>query len=222
MRERRRGGLRSRLSDLLWALPHLSRAGNGRALGVLSVWIVWNQTLEWVWRPRRVRPGGILRYRYAHHWGHRLTLADGTVVNRGDPLLELHFDNEVLYEMARAPDWNPWAVVESIDADLDVLGQLASTGRLPSVRALHGVTLFASPGRRLGFEVHPVPHTWTYAVQRFYLIALLPIYHRDGWQEFERMRRDRWPAQLWMSVDQLLRRSEDLPPPLAGEGRVGA
>jgi hypothetical protein len=97
------------------------------------------------------------------------------------------------------------------------------------VGALHGVTLFASPGRRLGFELHPVPHTWAWALQRFYLIALLPIYHRNGWREFDRMRRDRWPAELWMSVDELLRRAnppplagKSFPPPLAGEGRVGA
>ena len=203
-------------------------------------------------------------------------------------MLELHFDNDVLYGMARAPGWNPWTVVESIDADLESLADLVRSGappfslprapfpipnasislpRLPGpsdhasgargvaprelrfsaarafetlvpgerlrrsgragrgLIALHGVTLFASPGRRLGFELHPVPHTWTYAVQRFYLIALLPIYHRDGWREFDRMRRDRWPAELWMSVNHLLKTYPpprgSLPPLLAGEGRGG-
>ena len=75
MRGRRRRGPRSWLSSFLWALPRLSRAGNGRAVGVLSVWIAWNHILEWIWRPRAVRPGGILRYRLAHHWGRRLTLS---------------------------------------------------------------------------------------------------------------------------------------------------
>ena len=206
MRERRPGGARSPLSDLWWGLPRLSRAGNGRALGVLSVWIAWNQLLEWLWRLRAVRPGGVLRYRLGHHWGRRITLKDGTVVSRGDRVLELHFDNRRLLGMAAAPGWNAWETMELIDADLERLAELTRSGRLTKVGALHGVTLFASPGRRLGFEMHPVPHTWTWSLQRFYLIALLPIYHRDGWREFERMRRNRWPAELWMSVDHLLRR----------------
>jgi hypothetical protein len=36
------------------------------------------------------------------------------------------------------------------------------------------------------------------------MISLLPIYHRDGWREFDHMRRNRWPAELWMSVNDLL------------------
>lgn len=223
MRERRLGGLRSTLSELWWALPRLSHAGNGRALGVLSVWIAWDHVLEWLWRPRAVRPGGILRYRLGHHWGRRLTLRDDTVISRGDAVLELHFDNRRLLRAAAARDWNPWETIEQIEADLERLAELVAAGRSNPVRALHGVTLFASPGRRLGFELRPVPHTWTWSLQRFYLIALLPIYHRDGWREFERMRRDRWPAELWMSVDHLLsRRQVPLSPPSLGEGRVGA
>lgn len=207
------------MSDAWWALPRLSRAGNGRAVGVLSVWILWDRVLEWFWRPQMVRPGGVLRYRRAHHWGHRLTLADGTVVSRGDAVLELHFDNRGVSAMAGARGWNPWETVGRVEEDLKALAELATADQANPVRALHGVTLFASPGRRLGFELHPVPHTWSWALQRFYLIALLPIYHRDGWREFERMRRNRWPAELWMSVNQLLRHV--FPPPLAGEGRGG-
>ena len=206
MRGRRNSSSRWRLSDLFWALPRLSRAGNGHAIGVLSVWIGWNHVLEWVWRPRSVRPGSILRYRLAHHWGHRLTLKDGTRVSFGDRVVELHFDNAVLYRMAGAPDWNPWDVVERIDADLAILAALLSTGELEQIRALHGVTLFASPGPRLGFELRRVPHTFTWSLQRFYLISLLPIYHRNGWREFDHMRRHRWPAELWMSVNQLVGR----------------
>jgi peptidoglycan-N-acetylglucosamine deacetylase len=220
VRERRLGGPRAKLSDLWWALPRLSRAGNGRAVGVLSVWIGWNRLLEWLWRPRAVRPGGVLRYRRAHHWGRRLTLKDGTVVARGDAVLELHFDNEGLWQMTEARDWNPWETIERIEEDLNELAELIAHGRPGPVRALHGVTLFASPGRRLGFELHPVPHTWAWSLQRFYLIALLPIYHRNGWREFDRMRRDRWPAELWMSVNQLQHRRQVSPPPLK-QGRVG-
>jgi len=216
VRERQPSGPRSKLSDLWWALPRLSHAGDGRALGVLTIWIVWDHVLEWFWRPRAVRSGGLLRYRRAHHWGPRLMLKDGTVVSRGDAVLELHFDNRGLMRMTNAGTWNPWDAIERIDNDLDALRDVLAAGSHDSVRALHGVTLFASPGRRLGFELYPVPHTWAWSLQRFYMIALLPIYHPDGWREFDRMRRDRWPAELWMSVNGLLGPAPRSPSPTGG------
>ncbi len=198
--------LRDFRRELWWALPRLGRAGQGEALGVLSIWIWWDRILQWIWRLRPVRPDGVLRYRTAHHWGRRITLNDGTAISRGDPVLELHFDNSGLMRMTGIGDWNPWDTIERIDADLDHLGELVLTGRIGRVIALHGVTLFASPGRRLGFEVRQVPHTWNWSLERYFLIGLLPIFHHDGWRKFDRMRRDRWPAELWMSIDALLAR----------------
>jgi len=204
--------LRAAVSDLWWGLPRLGRAGNGRAFGILSVWVWWDHFLEWSLHPRAVRPDGVFRYRLAHHWGRRLVLTDGAVVERGDPVVELHFDNHGLMRSTAARDWNPWSMMDTLDADLDVLASLIADGRLGPVRALHGVTMFARPGRRLGFEVRPVRHNWNWSLQRYFLIGLLPIYHRNGWKEFDRMRRDRWPAELWMSVPHLLQRRR-LPAP---------
>jgi len=212
VRQPLRHKLRATLSEVWWALPRLGRAGDGRAVGVLSIWVWWDHLLEWGWRPRPARPAGVLRYRLAHHWGPRLVLKDGTVVGRGDPVVELHFDNRGLMRSSEARDWNPWSTLDRIDEDLVELAKLLAAGRLGPVRALHGVTMFATPGRRLGFEVRPVRHTWAWSLQRYFLIGLLPIYHRDGWREFDRMRRDRWPAELWMSVPGLIGRRQ-LPAP---------
>src|SRR4029077_2579211 len=128
------GGSGRRLSELFWALPRLSRAGNGHALVVLSIWIAWNRVLEWICRPQGVRAGGILRYRLAHHWGRPLTLKDGTYIAFGDRVVELHFDNGVLYRMAGAPNWNPWETFERGAADLDALAHMVADGRLGMVR----------------------------------------------------------------------------------------
>lgn len=195
-----------RLRDIWWALPRLGRAGNGHAVGVLSVWIWWDRFLQRRWRLQRVRPGGIFRYRLTRHRGAKVTLKDGTVVSQGDAVIELHFDNAALMRTSTDATWNPWETMETLDADLNQLAVSVAGGSLGPIRALHGVTLFAVPGRRLGFELHAVPDTLTWSLRRYFLIGLLPIYHRDGWREFDRMRRDRWPAELWMSVNTLNQR----------------
>ena len=192
------------LRILFW-LIRFSRAGHGRAVGVLGIWLLWDRLLEWWWRPRSVQPGGFLRYRATRYRGARLTLRDGTVIRAGDPLLELHFDNGRLLQRVGAAEWNPLQSMKLIDADLRRLNRLMEAGDLPPVRALHGVTLYAAAGPRLGFELRPVPHSWSWALQRFYMIGLLPIYHANGWSEVERMRRGRWPGELWMSRAALAR-----------------
>jgi hypothetical protein len=195
-----------KLADVWWTLPRLGRAGHGRAVGVLSVWILWDWFLQRRWHLQLVRAGGVFRYRLVRHHGAPVCLNDGTTIRPGDPMAELHFDNEALMAMMASASWNPWETMEALDADLTELGLMVSSGMLGPIHALHGVTLFALPGRRLGFEVHPVRHTLTWSLRRYFLIGLLPIYHRDGWREFDRMRRGRWPAELWMSVRTLLER----------------
>ena len=131
---------------------------------------------------------------------------DGTAIQFGDSIVELHFDNGALMSSTASTSWNPWETMETLDADLVELARVVVSGALGRVVALHGVTMFAVPGRRLGFELHPVAHSLTWALRRYFLIGLLPIYHRHGWREFDRMRRDRWPAELWMSTPTLLAR----------------
>jgi hypothetical protein len=200
-----------RLRDLWWALPRLGRAGHGRAIGVLSVWIWWDRFLQRRWRLQWVRPDGIFRYRVTRHRGATVALEDGTTVVAGDAIIELHFDNAALMRASSGATWNPWETMETLDTDLTHLAALVMDGGVGSVRALHGVTLFAGPGRRLGFELHPVPHTPSWSLRRYFLIGLLPIYHRDGWREFDRMRHDRWPAELWMSISTLMKRGMKAP-----------
>lgn len=194
------------VTGLLFRLIRLSKAGHGRAVGMLSIWLWWDRLLEWYWQLRPVRPDGFLRYRLTRHGGASVTLRDGTVINRGDRLVELHFDNRRLLRRVSAPGWNALQSLRLIDADLRGLHRWLESGELPPIRALHGVTLYAAAGPRLGFEVRAVPHTWLWALERFYLIGLLAIYHPDGWREVERMRRGRWPGELWMSRAELARR----------------
>lgn len=194
--QERRWGLR----EVWWALPRLGYAGHGRAFGVLSIWIAVDRLLEWRWRLRSVRAGGVFRYRVTRYRGQALRLADGTVVARNDAMVELHFDNRRLLADSAATGWNPWASLEAMARDLAELATLVGSGSLGRIAALHGTTLFAVPGGRLGFEVRAVPQSIGWALERYFLIGLLPIYHRDRWKAFDRFRQSRWPAELWMSA----------------------
>jgi hypothetical protein len=201
----------SRLSRLLsafcWSLLRLSTAGGGRAIGTLSVWLAWERLTTWWWQLQPVRPDGVFRYHLRAYHGPPILLADGTLVRPGDRLVELHFDNRRLLRLATAPDWTPFVATRLMAEDLRILDRLLAEGKLPEVVALHGVTLFARAGRRLGFETRPLPRTPGWGLVRYFMVGLLAVYHPQGWEAAERMRRTAWPGELWMSRARLQARA---------------
>jgi hypothetical protein len=193
---RRRGGVAR-----AWELLRLGWAADGRAVGVLDVWICWERFLGWWQRIRPVRPQGVLRYSVARHRGRRVVLRDGTLVDTGDLVVELHLDNRRLVELARSRT-KPWGLLRIGRGDLAALQRLLSTGELRQVKALHGVTLFATAGRRLGFESRPLRRSWYQALQRFFMAGLVMLYHPAGWEAVQHQG-DRWPSEVCMSVTAL-------------------
>jgi hypothetical protein len=204
-------GRRWSLSELWWSLPRIGRVGNGKAIGVLSVWIWWDRMLQRRWKLELVRPDGIMRYRLMRHPGRELTLKDGTLIKHGDLLVEVHFDNARLMSGLEGVRDAPFHTLERIEKDFAVLSGEILEGKLGPVRAMYAATLFSVPARRVGFELHPVPHTLGWSLRRYFLIGLIPIYQQDGWKQFDRMRRTRWPAELWMSVKTMRERQRKAP-----------
>ncbi|MDW7982635.1 MAG: hypothetical protein RMH81_07470 [Thermomicrobium sp.] len=194
------------LKELPWWLIRLGRVGGGRAIGVLAVWLGWERLTEFVWRPRHVRPGGFFRYRIVRYRGPVTTLRDGTRIEPGDLVVELHFDNRRLLTLWLAGASLPWEVVKLAREDLAELAARVERGELGPVKALVGSTLFARAGRRLGFEVHPLPPTWYARLQRFFFVGLVAVYHPLGWRMAERYRERGWPGRAWMSRAELLAR----------------
>jgi hypothetical protein len=168
---------------------------------VLGVWIWWERFLGWRQGIRPVRPGAVLRYSVARHRGPRVVLGDGAIIDRGDPIAELHFDNRHLVELAGARTTS-WGLLRLGREDLGALQRLLSTGELGPVKALHGVTLFAAAGRRLGFDTRPLRRSRYRALQRFFMAGLVMLYHPAGWEAVQRQG-DRWPSEVWMSLNAL-------------------
>ncbi len=168
------------------------------------MWLGWERLTDWWWHLRTLRPDGIFRYRVATYRGRPVTLEDGSTVRPGDRMIDLHFDNRRLLQAAAAPSSTPWNLMRMAREDLRALAALVEAGALGEVRAVRGVTLFARAGRRLGFEVRPLPANWYTRLQRFFFVGLLAVYHPRGWQAAERLRERGWPGEVWMSRQRLL------------------
>jgi hypothetical protein len=157
-------------------------------------------------RSRPVRQDSVVRYQLARHRRRTLTLKDGTVVARGDHLLELHFDNRVLLGLASSPAFDPFATERSALADLRLLGAAIKAGEIGDIKALHAVTPFPAVLRRQGFQVTEIAHTLPNFFVRFYMTGLLALYHPQGWAGLSPDRARRWPGEAWLGLSSFLSR----------------
>jgi hypothetical protein len=188
---------RNRQPSHIWSLLRLGWAKGGRAIGVLSVWVFVERLTARLHRIRPVQPKAMLRYALERHRGEPVVLRDGTAIANGDPIIELHFDNRRLVELTRAGT-NPWPLLQQARGDLAALDKLLSSGALGEVKALHGLTLFAPAGARVGFEARPLPRTWRFALDRFFMAGLVMLYNPSGWRAAAHQAA-RWPGEVWMS-----------------------
>jgi hypothetical protein len=153
--------------------------------------------------------GYILKWRVTRYRGPRLVLQDGTVVERGDSVGELHFDNQRATALPAERRGFPFR--HEFIRVLAALGrELRTQPEYRAVSAIHGSTLFwraASAGKQVGFESIPVsPFTrwWLGTWQRI----LLAQYHPEGWRRLRQGRRTEL-RNLWISRRALLRLADE-------------
>jgi hypothetical protein len=102
--------------------------------------------------------GTFLLSLHAHH-GRPVELRDGTRVERGEPVAEIHFWNERIaaYAVAGTAELT-WAFLRDLRADLRTLA--TALAAMPPERrplAVYGVSTLADGAVRLGFETRPLP-----------------------------------------------------------------
>jgi YkoP-like protein len=203
---------RNWLNRFPWSLLRLGRSGGGRAFGVISVWVWWERFTNWRARVRPVNPESFLSYAPSHYGGKERTLGDGTVLHKGDRIIELHFNNAFITRMIVDGRFTPWRALRLAARDIEVLQRRVVAGDLGDVRALHAITLFASTGTRIGMEVRPLPHSPYWGLVRYFMVGLIALHHPDGWKHASRSRESMWPGELWLGIETMRRRADSEPP----------
>jgi len=136
------------------------------------------------------------------HRGRPVTLTDGTLVQPGAPIGEIHLDNERVREVVTRS-----GLGAGIRAGSEDLAAIARWARdlPPETRpiAYHGTTLLVPFARRFGWEIHERrPGPWP-ALQDWYLRWLMAHFSVEGRRRLERGRRPLRSAEVWISSRQL-------------------
>ncbi len=153
--------------------------------------------------------GPILRVQVKPYRGSPLTLGDGSLILRGDPIGVIHLNNErvsALHAKRGGSRWAGLAFRRAFQASLQALAEGArTTPRYHAVRAFTTTTIFHQGTERAGFEVRPLSRPLLGRLVAAYERGLLIQFHplgrrRPGRQRFAEAR------QIWISREELLRR----------------
>lgn len=201
----RRAGV-SRTARIMWRLV-AHGVDPGKPRGLLVAWLRWEQFAHYLWpltevpqSPNRTFGMRILPYR-----GEPLMLADGTRVEPGAPICELHCNNAVVLAITQAGKINPYRAARDDLASLARWVAQASEAR--EVRAIYGFTLLGPAAARLGFSVKRGESSIKQHFVRLFMTGLLVIYSREGLSRIWRgSTAGSYPCEVWMSRRELIAR----------------
>lgn len=152
---------------------------------------------------RPMRKGSPLRVNFHSFRGNTFTFPDGTRINRGQRVAEIHLDNHLVSHTAL----DIWRLIEKTRAELHFLaGQMRAGEIKGDIKAVRGVTVHHVGAKRLGFLSRELPPGAFSRLVRMFLKGLLVTYHPLGKKRLNEGRAPLEVREIWMSSQELVRR----------------
>lgn len=148
---------------------------------MVSLWLTWEKIFHQVMRMKDIHSSNesMFHYRLTKYKGKPLPMNNGDTLSPGDRIVELHFDNKKLSEIAFASK-NPLVVavktIREIERSLPALAmQITDEAKHIPIKAIQGITMINRGAEKLGFSIHDLPKGLFLSSTRIYLKWLMKV-----------------------------------------------
>ncbi|MCS7459600.1 polysaccharide deacetylase family protein [Paenibacillus doosanensis] len=210
------GGMRERQYTFL-RVDELNRE-KGKPSGLawyrrlpVALWLKWEAVYHALFALEPVDPDNqLLYYRVCTYHGRSILLPDGEEIRKGDRVIELHFNNEMIFHIAGGTRSMMQLAVQLIRAVQELLPKMAerlmSDAVTRDIKGIYGITMINRGPKQFGFTVTDLPKGLFYIVSKLYLRLLLLVIHPQGKQRLEVKKELLTPKVLAISAKELQRR----------------
>lgn len=218
LEEGSRRGLKSiRIDNLIKQTENspVRRLSFGKRL-IVGLWLLWEQLFHFMFKLKTISPDNpFMHYRLRKYQGHTLELENGDLLQSGDPVIELHFDNRKLFELgvhSRSSAQLAIRLVRKVEKEFPVLAEtIASDPALASAKAVYGVSMINRGPEKFGFAVLDLKDGLFARSTKFYLSILLSVIHPSGGARLKERTEALVPKIIVMPVSEMLRRMNKQP-----------
>ncbi|WP_328802994.1 polysaccharide deacetylase family protein [Paenibacillus sp. An7] len=178
---------------------------------VVKLWLGWEKVFHLVTHLKTITPENpFLHYRIRPYQGKRVAMTDGEFLEKGDSIVELHFDNKKLYQLgttSRTSVHLAIRMIRTMEKQLPDLAHLiAKDPDAAEVKALYGVTMINRGPEQFGFLVKDLPKGWFAASSAVYLRILMSVIHPQGQKRLKEGNQQMIPKMIIMPMDVLYER----------------
>ncbi len=172
---------------------------------------IWEKFFSWVEDISTIEnsPYGLLRMSVHPYKGQPALLSDGTEVDPGDYIIEIHISNLTIArgEVGNIKVASDLQLLSLFRQEMSNLAHLAEKGKLdPRVKAIWGVTMLGPGLKRLGFELKPMEKGISSRFLIMWMNLLKWVFSPAEPKARSKNKSKRKGYQYWMSIEQLIKK----------------
>jgi peptidoglycan-N-acetylglucosamine deacetylase len=175
------------------------------------LWFQWESLFHILFQVKQIDPANKLYFsRVKTYHGQAMLLDDGEEIRDGDRIIELHFNNRMLFHMlTETGSMVQLAVgmIRSIKLTLPLLAkQVEFDPNMGNIKGICGITMIHRGTKQLGFTIVELPSGIFSYLTKFYLRLLLSVINPEGKQLLELKGNAFTPKIVALSVKELGKR----------------
>ncbi|MTT32386.1 hypothetical protein GMB86_10250 [Terrilactibacillus sp. BCM23-1] len=171
---------------------------------ILKIWSIWEHGYHYFLRLKLGHAEDLLYFKVKTYTGPSLKLNDDEYLNKGDTVIELHFNNKLLFKNfmnAKSEIQMATNLVRSMKLTLQRFDTYLNEieDQKLDIKALYGVTILYKGAEFLGFNVIDVPSKWSSRWLQLCFKTILVIAHPNGKKRLSNTHTDLSPRIITVS-----------------------